>query len=340
MSLRIFVSLDGTPQAERALRYAEVLVRSTGGELKLFRASMGGGRTDYIERALESIASRLRETGVMAEWCVVEGNPVTAILEAARRWQADVIAMATTRSSSLDRWLNDGVADAIIRAAEVPVLVVPPDREHPSASKPPTRIMVPLDGTAIAERALDAATKLSRSLRGDLILLRVIEEDNPGSRMRAGDAQQYMQKMVDAVRAAVPQMQVMYHLASGSPGNAIAQAAVDLRADLIAMSTRGRGGLARTLVGSTATATLERSIVPVLLVGPAALSERAEPTRTPLQDRTRWTSPESASGAAAARSGAKKLPSIHATSASDAVEEQGWQSFPASDPPSWTGSTI
>lgn len=85
MSLRIFVSLDGTPQAERALRYAEVLVRSTGGELKLFRASMGGGRTDYIERALESIASRLRETGVMAEWCVVEGNPVTAILEAALR---------------------------------------------------------------------------------------------------------------------------------------------------------------------------------------------------------------------------------------------------------------
>lgn len=85
MSLRIFVSLDGTPQAERALRYAEVLVRSTGGELKLFRASLGGGRTDYIERALESIASRLRETSVMAEWCVVEGNPVTAILEAALR---------------------------------------------------------------------------------------------------------------------------------------------------------------------------------------------------------------------------------------------------------------
>jgi len=77
--------------------------------------------------------------------------------------------------------------------------------------------MVPLDGSEIAEQALHAATELARSLQTDLILLRVIEEDNPGRHMHAGDARQYLQKMVDDVRAAVPQTQVMSHLASGSP---------------------------------------------------------------------------------------------------------------------------
>src|ERR1051326_8048125 len=235
MSFRIFVSLDDTPHAERALHYAEVLVRSAGGELKLFRASLGGGPTDSIERALDSLASRLRQTGVKTEWTVVGGNPVTGILDAARTWQPDMIAIATDKSSGLDRWLNDGAVDAIIRSAEVLVLVVPPDREHPSASKPPMRIMVTLDGSAIAERALDAATELARSLQTDLILLRVIEQDDPRSHMHSGDAQQYMQRLVEEVRTAPPQAQVTSHLASGSPGSAIAQAVVDLRADLIAM---------------------------------------------------------------------------------------------------------
>src|SRR5438132_4185456 len=180
MSLRILVLLDGTPQAEGALRYAEVLVRTAGGQLKVFRASVGGGPTDYVERALDSIATRLRETGVPTEWSVVEGEAVPAILDAARSWQPHFIAMTTSRSSGLDRWLNDGVADAIVRSAEVPVLVVPPDREHPSARRSPMRIMVPLDGSAIAEEALGPAVAFARSLQADLILLRVIEEDNPG----------------------------------------------------------------------------------------------------------------------------------------------------------------
>jgi Universal stress protein family len=86
---------------------------------------------------------------------------VPSILEAARSWQADLIAMATTRSSALDRWLNDGVADAIVRSAEVPVLVVPPDHERPPSPRPPRHMLVPLDGSPLAEQALGPATELA-----------------------------------------------------------------------------------------------------------------------------------------------------------------------------------
>jgi nucleotide-binding universal stress UspA family protein len=328
MSLRILVLLDGTPQAEGALRYAEVLVRTAGGQLKVFRASVGGGPTDYIEHALDSIATRLRETGVPTDWSVVEGEAVPAILDAARSWQPHFVAMTTSRSSGLDRWLNDGVADAIVRSAEVPVLVVPPDSVHPSAGRPPTQIMVPLDGSALAEAALGPATELARSLQADVILLRVIEEDTTRGHFHAREAEHYIQTMRDSVQAAVPRRHVIGQVASGTPTVAITRAGNALAAGLIAMSTHGRGGLARAVQGSTATATLEHSIVPLLLVGPAAmtasLSRSAEIGRTSLQGRT-----DSA-----------PVPALLAMAVADAVEEQGGQSFPASDPPSWTGSTI
>src|SRR5207244_2078526 len=91
---------------------------------------------------------------------------------------------------------------------------------------------------AIAEEALGPAVALARSLQADLILLRVIEEDNPGGRVHAQEAEHYIQKVLDGVRAALPQRQVISHVATGSPTIAIAQAALDLGADLIAMSTR------------------------------------------------------------------------------------------------------
>src|SRR5690348_15984871 len=117
--------------------------------------------------------------------------------------------------------------------------------------------------------------------------------------MHAQDAEHYVHRLLDGVRAALPRRQISSHVASGPPNIAIAQAAFDLRADLIAMSTRGRGGLARAALGSTAAATLERSIVPVLLVGPAAvpcfINDGREMPRTPLEDRTKGASPETTS---------------------------------------------
>ncbi len=276
--LRVLVALDESPQSQRVLPYAHALARTTGGQLKLLYAKPSNTPTDYIERALERIARPARESGVATDWQVVEGRAEQAILGAARSWPADIIAVASTKWSGFDRWLNDSVADAVVRSAVVPVLVVPPDWEPP-AQQEPKHLLVPLDGSPLSEQALVPAGRLAPPLGAELILLRVGDsadhQDQPPGEPLPGAAgvEAYLQQRAADLRAALPGQQVSTQVVAGAPADAIARVARELNVDLIVMSTRGRGGLARAVFGSTATATVEHSSVPLLLLGPHALGE-------------------------------------------------------------------
>jgi nucleotide-binding universal stress UspA family protein len=169
--LRVLVPLDETPQARRVLDYAQALVAPTRGVLKLVRASGVEAKAGYD--SLACTAERLREAGLTVESTVVaEEDAVTAILQAARAWQPDLIAMATNKRSALDRWLNGSVTDEVVRSAEVPVLVVPPESERRLQPERAQRILVPLDGSRLSEQALPVALRLADVFTTRLILLR------------------------------------------------------------------------------------------------------------------------------------------------------------------------
>jgi nucleotide-binding universal stress UspA family protein/sporulation protein YlmC with PRC-barrel domain len=278
--LRILVPLDESRPALRALLYAQTLVSATDGKLKLIRASGVEALAGWDR--LDRHARRLRERGVSVEWSVVEDlDAVSAILDAARTWRPDLIAMATTQRSSLDRWFNESVTDAVIRSTDVPVLVVPPDWERRPVREQPGRILVPLDGSSMAEQAVGLAMRFADFLRADLVLLRVVDEGasprlpQNGDAARVRAAQEYLRQIGAQVESALPDCQVGTRVVTGSPAAAIAQAALDLEVDAIIMATRGRSGLDRAVLGSAATATLERSTVPLLLLGPRTLVERS-----------------------------------------------------------------
>jgi nucleotide-binding universal stress UspA family protein len=190
--------------------------------------------------------------------------------------------MATHGRSGPARWLYGSVADQVLRRAPVPVLTVPPDAAGVwPADRPPT-LLVPLDGSTLAEAALEPTAELAASLGSALVLVQVIPFPpypllaDDGAYLAAFDcdtaeasAQEYLAGVAARLQPTVPQ--VRWRVQLGQPAVAIAEIAREEGADVIAMATHGRTGLARLVLGSVATALLQRASVPLLLIRPASL---------------------------------------------------------------------
>lgn len=157
------------------------------------------------------------------------------------------------------------------------------------------RILVPLDGSDLAAAVLPHATELARILDAELILLQAVPSlaqlaaqmtsgytgatglppvANPynlaaethGAQTRA--ARDYLSATAKLLESDGPRVR-WETVEEGSPAQAILSRAENGQADLIAMSTHGRGGLGRLILGSVADEVLRNSTIPILLMRPA-----------------------------------------------------------------------
>lgn len=142
------------------------------------------------------------------------------------------------------------------------------------------KILVPLDGSDLAESALAHVRPLAKCMGSEIVLLRVasvpvgaymlvteprlIEDARQGVEDEARD---YLKGVAAALRA--DGFKVSIEVGTGVIGDTIQEFAMQVHADLIAMSTHGRGGLARLVIGSVADQIVRHSKVPVLLVRPS-----------------------------------------------------------------------
>ena len=150
-----------------------------------------------------------------------------------------------------------------------------------------TTILDPLDGSGLAETALRPAVELAREHRAALVLLRAVEA-------HTGPMADPIQAQVDAVRGAeeylasvrgrVTQSGVANVDTSvwyGPAAEAIVEAAQFRKADLIVMSSHGRSGVGRLVLGSIAETVLRATRVPILLIRPGEA-----PVDVPFMPRT------------------------------------------------------
>lgn len=284
---RILLPLDGSELADRAVPFAATLAARTGQPLLLLRAvdPLSAANAAEEERlaheasaALEATAAWLAAHGARAELEVAHDPPDVAILDAAGRPDVGLVVMSTHGRGGLDRWLHGSIADAVLRDAPTPVLIVPAQGVEAWSDTAP-KILVPLDGSDRARAALGPAQELARVLRGSLVLASVVPfpqyvayaegyafiEPDPNdaalAQMRA-----YLEEIAEPLRAAGLAVEVS--VAYGSAYSGVTATAEAYEAAAVVMATHGRGGVARALLGSVATATIRQAGVPVLLVRP------------------------------------------------------------------------
>src|SRR4051812_32589216 len=161
----ILVPLDRSPFGERVLPLAASLAELLDAKLVLVEAISvhvfpGADATPAQVRAADEaaaylldIAGRLRARGLGVETAIPYGNPVEEILQEISIRNADLVVMATHGRSGLGRWVYGSVAEGVLHASPVPVLLLQAwHGEHlwrGLAGRP--RLIVPLDGSELGE---------------------------------------------------------------------------------------------------------------------------------------------------------------------------------------------
>ncbi len=295
----VLVPLDGSAFAEHALPLALSLARRAGAALNVMQVhvpfalmytdsmSPGGyeaeARVREQERAyLDGIVSRLASlSGVPVTCALLEGPVVAEMLGGqAAATKADLVVMTTHGRGPLSRLWLGSVADEMVRRATTPVLLVRPyEKAVDLAAEPGLRhILIPLDGSALAERVLEPARALGDLMQSEFTLLRVygpsIDVDplsyaareggeGAGEQLRAG-ALDFLRRVAEGFEGQGCKVQT--HAVLGQhPATAILDAAQGLGVDLIALETHGRRGLPRLLLGSVADKVIRGASVPVLV---------------------------------------------------------------------------
>jgi nucleotide-binding universal stress UspA family protein len=301
MVSQILVPLDGSPLAEQALSCAVTLARGLSAELVLLRAVLVPSDArkylngavlkegDLLERQdaeadeyLREVADRVRLAGLSVRPIVRHGPAPEAIVDYAEQMDIWLIIMATHGYSGIKRWTHGSVAERVLQAASVPVLMVRAQEQDAEGSRQPMlcrRILVPLDGSEMAERVLPPVTSVAQAVDAEIFLFQVAVDYYPASMFGSDwyflpavgefggeerEAQAYLERVGDSLRE--EGIKVFTGTQIGPVAESIIEYAEANHIDLMAMCTHGRTGPARWALGSVADRLLRAGGVPVLLV--------------------------------------------------------------------------
>jgi nucleotide-binding universal stress UspA family protein len=296
MYTRLLIPLDGSKTAEAALPYGRALARTLKIPVELLgiidmtvlttQVFRGGSYFERIvaesARSTEEYLKRVAKTFPDHEVrCTVEnGKPEDVIIEKAGS-DATLTAMATHGRSGFNRLFLGSVAEKVLRSSINPLILIRASEETNSEGHAALRsVIVPLDGSELAEIVLPTVVWLANALKLEVVLLRAyhipintyagMEDYYPVDYERISvalrdEAQTYLEiKVSELKRNGIEK--VSFAIAEGSGVGEIVglgQRTVD---NLIAMCTHGRSGVSRWVLGSVTEKVVRLSGDPILIV--------------------------------------------------------------------------
>jgi nucleotide-binding universal stress UspA family protein len=198
---KILVPLDGSAIAEQALAPAMALAKAVEGKVILLRSlipvystmpvvayeyawawSENGPEINLQEgrKYLETIEQSCQQPGVSLQTIVQEGDAASVIVDTAATEKADLIVMSAHGQAGVRPWLLGSVTERVLYGATCPVLLI-------RSTQPISRIAITLDGSCLAERALQPGLELAAKLGAHVTLLRVNEPVSAGQQPASGN---------------------------------------------------------------------------------------------------------------------------------------------------------
>ncbi len=312
---RILVPLDGSRRAEMAVPAAARLARASHGTVMLMRsivpltpygpymsspsgppAVQGSQERDAVLTYLDEVAHSEALAGVHTTIHVTEGPAAESILTMSQSEKADLIAVCAHGATGYHRWKLGGVSQHVVRHAVAPVLLLP----DPSPGSAPDaivdqlasvrRILVPVDGSMLAETAIPLGVEVLSALApetGELHLLQVVSPFTAKSlgveeHTLVEQAEQYLTQHAQEFQT-TPTEQLRIKITTEVVIDADAAERIvtvteperepsDEEAaqgyDMIVMATHGRTGVLRWTIGSIAERVIQTTRRPMLIVRP------------------------------------------------------------------------
>ena len=288
MYSKILIPLDGSKIAEAVLPYSKFLAETLRLPVQLVHAleaktavpAQSNRELEYLKNAAASYLG-----SVSAECIVKSGAPAEIILDAAAADAGTLIAMATHGQSGGGRWLLGQVAQKVIHAAKNPLILIRPNEASVSKSEAHFRtIIVPLDGSHLAERVLPHVVGLATQLQAEVALMRTYTLPTAGYFMAAGIAQPDMDAISEKMKQEIGSYldlkaaelkaqgiaKISSHVAEGHGAEEIIDLARGRADSLIALASHGRSGIGRWVLGSVAERVVSYAGTPVLVIRPVA----------------------------------------------------------------------
>ena len=306
MYTRILTPLDGSEVSEQVLPYARAFAAGLSLPIDLLMTiepdhpTIGQAlnppmhwhetaehREQHADSYLASVATRLTATGIPVGRNVPHGDPAVSIVDEAARDPGVLIAMSSHGRSGFARWWMGSVADKVLHMTGNPLLLVR-SRAEASAEQfsPLESLIVPVDGSELAERVFPHAAFLSGNLGLPVVLLRVTLTESEyyqsmsmGLRVLPpsmppfqsfaetmdGEARDYLSAAIERLTG-MGASRVEGSVVQGAAADSIVDLAVSKPNSLVAMTTHGRSGVGRMVLGSVAERVVRQSGGPVLLI--------------------------------------------------------------------------